>query len=361
MNFIKFYSPGLFEGATLENVKVVDRSQNIPEQALQPETVVAEPVTETPAESATPVEVVPDTTPVGQVTPPVEPPTVKTEVAIPAAKSWEEVLKGEGFDDNDLNMLKHRKTTGSYKDYLEAMSVNYKDMSAEEIMRRDLRQQNPGLPPAVFERLYHKKITQGYDLDPDLAASPEDTELGQELLKQDAEKVRSKFLEKQAQFTIQDKDLKAEAIAAQESERLEQQRQVETFKNTLISDANIKGLLQNKVITLDAGNGLKFNYEVQNPQETLDLLLDQQKYADTMTTKDSQGNPIPNVAKMTLLALVAKDPEKVFNALINHGKSLGKQAFVSELENAGSSSTTAVVEPMTLGQAFLKNGVKKNW
>ncbi|MEJ7913679.1 MAG: hypothetical protein WKF70_11035 [Chitinophagaceae bacterium] len=369
----KFYAPDPdFTGAKFSDFTVIDRTA-VAEPVQVTETVNPEPevagaiegaTTERVAPiDATPAEVTPVVAPAEQPTQTVVPPADTKEVAPPVAqKNWKDLLKEEGFDDKDLAMLDHRKRTGSYKDYLEAMSVNYKDMQPEEIMRRDLREQYPNMTPENFERFYRKQVTEKYNLDTDLSPSEEDTALGREILAHDAEAKRQKFLEKQNSFVIPDKDIAGENQRRVEEEARIASEQEEAFKQSIISSPVARSLVTNKSIVFDAGDGMQFNYAVDNPQEIMDLLLKPEKYQQAMSITDTSGNTIHDSNKTMILAAVAKNPQGVFKALINHGKNLGKKEYIDTLENAGSGSQTSHITGETsLGQTFLANGVRRNF
>ena len=73
-------------------------------------------------------------------------------------------------------------------------------MSDEKIMRRELEQANPTLSAKAIERLYTRDIVNKYSLDED-KYDMEEVELGKELLKADATKLRDKFVDEQKNFT----------------------------------------------------------------------------------------------------------------------------------------------------------------
>ena len=70
-------------------------------------------------------------------------------------------------DDYIKNAVEYYNKTGSLTPYLEATSVNYGEMSDEQIMRRELEQANPTLSAKAIERLYNRDIVNKYSLDED--------------------------------------------------------------------------------------------------------------------------------------------------------------------------------------------------
>ena len=341
--------PGEFKGATAETIRIIDPNA-APTPTQETETVTPEVPAQTPivdtVESTQPAEVTPDVTPAEQPTPTAPPPAVPQEATPPVVqKTWKDLLKEDGFDEKDLAMLEHRKKTGTYKDYLQAMSVDYSTMQPEEIMRRDLKEQYPNLPAESLERLYRKKVVEPYNLDSDLSPSEEDTAFGKDLLAHDAEAIRQKFIEKQNAFLIPDKDLQAEQQRVFEEQNRQAQAAQEQFRNGLLNSPAVQSLTSKKSLALDAGDGRVFNYAVSNPNDIQELLLNPEKYAEVIN-KNGQ----PDYDKMLVIAAVAKDPQGFMKSLIEHGINLGKKDLTEkDLENV---TTGSGVSPVSGGLSF---------
>jgi hypothetical protein len=224
-------------------------------------------------------------------------------------------------DDYIKNAVEYYNKTGSLTPYLEATSVNYGEMSDEQIMRRELEQANPTLSAKAIERLYNRDIVNKYSLDED-KYDQEEVELGKELLKADATKLRDKFVDEQKNFT------QPEIEKTEETETVDNTAQMEKWTETVTSNDFTKDVLENKRILIDY-NDEKFSYEVENPEELKAMTVDNNKFFALF--KDDKGNV--DFDKWYRVLAYASDPEVYDSSLIAHGQELGQEKVVSDLKN----------------------------
>jgi hypothetical protein len=224
-------------------------------------------------------------------------------------------------DDYIKNAVEYYNKTGSLTPYLEATSVNYGEMSDEQIMRRELEQANPTLSAKAIERLYNRDIVNKYSLDED-KYDQEEVELGKELLKADATKLRDKFVDEQKNFT------QPEIEKTEETETVDNTAQMEKWTETVTSNDFTKDVLENKRILIDY-NDEKFSYEVENPEELKAMTVDNNKFFALF--KDDKGNV--DFDKWYRVLAYASDPEVYDSSLIAHGQEIGQEKVVSDLKN----------------------------
>ena len=224
-------------------------------------------------------------------------------------------------DDYIKNAVEYYNKTGSLTPYLEATSVNYGELSDEQIMRRELEQSNPTLSAKAIERLYNRDIVNKYSLDED-KYDQEEVELGKELLKADATKLRDKFVDEQKNFT------QPEIEKTEENETVDNTAQMEKWTETVSSNDFTKDVLENKRILIDY-NDEKFAYEVENPEELQAMTVDNNKFFALF--KDDKGDV--DFDKWYRVLAYASDPEVYDSSLIAHGQELGQEKVVSDLKN----------------------------
>jgi len=224
-------------------------------------------------------------------------------------------------DDYIKSAVEYYNKTGSLTPYLEATSVNYGEMSDEQIMRRELEQANPTLSAKAIERLYGRDIVNKYSLDED-KYDQEEVELGKELLKADATKLRDKFVDEQKNFT------QPEIEKTEENETVDNTAQMEKWTETVRSNDFTKDVLENKRILIDY-NDQKFSYEVENPEELQAMTVDNNKFFALF--KDDQGQV--DFDKWYRVLAYASDPDVYDSSLIGHGQELGQHKVVSDLKN----------------------------
>jgi len=224
-------------------------------------------------------------------------------------------------DDYIKNAVEYYNKTGNLTPYLEATSVNYSEMSDEQVMRRDLEQANPTLSKKAIERLYTRDIVDKYSLDED-KFDEDEVELGKELLSADATKLRDKYVDEQKNFT---QPVKEETEGA---ETVNQEEQLSKWTDTVSSHEITKDVLENKRILISYGDD-KFSYEVENPESLQEMTIDNDKFFDLF--KDDKGDV--NFDKWYRVLAYATDPEIYDSSLISHGQELGQEKVVADLKN----------------------------
>lgn len=323
-----------FSGAKPEDFKLVG-SEEPAAEPVQQET--AEPAQEVaPAESAEPVQ------PVQEVQETIEPAQeVEKEVA-PDYQFKDDFIKG---------LVEYYEKTGDVTPYLQAKTIDFQKLSDEEIMRRSLREQYPDISEKAFDRLYKTQVVDKYKLDAD-EWGEEDSELGRELLKAEASKLRYNYAEWQKNFT-----------APEPVESNDQQEAIELlqkFEQEVKSHQATKSLLESKKITIKTQDG-EFNYELPEANRVLDMTVNN----DLFFTQFATDNGQLDYDRWYKTAAYSQNPELFERALINFGKTLGRSEVTKEIKNPqiapandvptdGSGDFTS-----SLLQAFANRGVSK--
>lgn len=285
---------------------------------------------------------------------------VQAEPAKPVERPWQEVLKSQqpdailkelGFDDsmvqtvNELkgldpkmiNFLKHWKSGGDIKDYLDAATTDYSKMSDEDVMKSQLRLETAGLnlSEAQFEKLYQKRVVQHYKLNPDLFTE-EEVEDGKLDLKLDAKNPRNALITRQNERLLPKAPEPGAVNTEAQAEEQAAAQAVEEFKSTISNSPYTKAVVQSKLLPIGEGED-KFNLELANPQEIIDLLYDNNKWQGTMF--DDKGTP--QIEKMLLISAFAHDPVGVIQKLSKHFRGLGGDAAIAPIQNAKKPDATA--------------------
>lgn len=317
-------------------------------------------------------------------TPVVEParsPEPQIAAELPKVQTWQEVLKSQpdtevfkalGVDDKTVNLAKkltenpkmaalfnHWETKGDVKDYLRELTTDYKAMPAEEVMRHQLRQENPGISEKDLSVLFKHEVTKAYNLNSD---DPEELEDGRILLEAKANRYREGFVKNQENFLLppapEAKDSLGEYISQQNQER---DQRNEVFKSQIDNSPYTKEIFSTKQISVGEGNE-KFNYPI-DPVEITDILLNTEKWAENLfEIKKGNGRTelIPNVPKQILVAAFMKDPQKFLSDHAKHYKSLGGQSVIEPIQNAtipnNSTPTLSQAAPKTPAAAMAREG-----
>lgn len=324
-------------------------------------------ITESPAQPApAPAVAEPSAAP---ATPPVETPkpaaTTETPKPQDQAADWKktlkqipetDILKELGYDDKLVGLLNRWKTGGSITEYLEAASVDYSTMNAEEVMKRHMKQSYPELSKEDFEELYRMNVTEHYKLDPDMFTEQE-VRRGNILLNAEAKAVRQKLTESQQQYLIS-KAPEQTGPTAEEQEKEQQRLQSEflsEYKKTIEAHPYVVDIVKNKAISFGEGEE-RFNFTTEDPGKLLNLLYDSALWQSKMRNADGSLN----IEKQILLAAIADDDKSLINELAKHYKAMGAKRTVEQIENAvppGGTPARPDVPELNPAAALAKNGV----
>jgi len=251
-------------------------------------------------------------------------------------------------DDFIKQAVEYYEKTGSLTPYLEVKTVDYTAMADEEIMRRNLKEQYSDLSEKAFDKLFKQQVTDKYKLNTD-EWDEDESELGRELLRTEASKIRSQYIEQQSRFK------------APEPETDDSVAELMTkFQESVRNSELTKTILDQKKISIKVGDD-QFNYELQSPTDIVDMTLDNDKFFSQFA--DGQGGL--DYAKWYKTAAYSQNPEQFERSLINYGKALGRQEITKDIKNpsmplGGDIPTEASGDFMTgLLKAFETKGIHK--
>jgi hypothetical protein len=254
-------------------------------------------------------------------------------------------------DDFIKGAVEYYEKTGDLTPYLQAKTVDFNAMADEDIMRRELREQYPDVSDKAFDKLFKQQVVDKYKLDPE-QWEEDDVDLGKQLLKSEAAKLRAKYQDWQNGFKAPEPTVDNSIEDAQ--------RALQEFAEKTKANEATRSLLESKRIAIKDGDNV-FNYELTDPNELLDMTVDNSKFF----TQFVNGEGSLDYAKWYKTAAYAKNPEQFEKSLINYGKTLGREEIAKEIKNP---STNVVGDVPTessgdfttgLLQAFANRGVNK--
>jgi hypothetical protein len=223
-------------------------------------------------------------------------------------------------DEYIANAVKYYKENKTLKPYLEAYQFDYNDVDDLRLLEMQFNGENPELSEKARKRLFEKEVLAKYRMDDEIYDDDE-LELGQELLKRDAKRLREKFIENQKNFIPENlpQGPTPEQIAAQRQEELR------------IVQQGLKNYTEGKKIQIETSEGVPLNYEIPNPENLVDLAVDTEKFWGNFTTDNGEVNWDLWAKTMSFI----QDPNGFVNELVKHGKSLGRKSIEEELKNPG--------------------------
>lgn len=281
---------------------------------------------------------------------PVKPEPVK-KPDVPADKPVAQPAPEYKFKDDFIKgAVDYYERTGDLTPYLRAKTVDFLKMSDLDIMRHDMREQFPTVSDKAFEHLFKQEVFDKFKLSEEEYGA-EQSDLGKELLKLQADKIRSKYLEWQKGFT-------APPVTDTPEENEESQRQ-ELFVQDVNNSELTKSLLKDKRVVFGEGDGA-VNYEV-DPDSIVEMTIDNNKFF-SLFKNESGGIDYNKWYKVVAFAKHIGEVEKI---LFNNGKAAGREEIAKEIKNTDLSGRQSVPadgggdERDQLLNAFLNRGIKK--
>ena len=235
-----------------------------------------------------------------------------------AQEEYDEYLKGA---------IEYYKSTGNLTPYLEAHSVDYDKLSDKEIYATELRSKYPSISDKAFEKLLDKDLENkfGYNAE-DSFDGDDEMSLADELLKAEADRLRSEFKEKQSKFAAPEKVVEESNEPSEE----ELKAQAEQAEKQLMSNPFVKDFVKNDSLTVKYG-GEEFNFEPSDKEKMLDMTRDLNGFMQMFSTGDA-NNPVDFEKWFTVMAF-AQDPDKFLKGVRTAAKAVGTQKVMDEIRN----------------------------
>jgi len=244
-----------------------------------------------------------------------EPDTIQDDTE--SAPEEQPVAKYQFKDPFIEKAVQYYETYGTLQPFLRATEVDYTEMSDLEVLKVKFDTENSDLSPKAKQKLFDKELER-YDLD---AYDEEDKEVGEALLRRDAQKLRKTFMEEQQQFLSNVQSPQASTGPSQEELAAQQEQ-----SRKIISEG-VSGVVKDNIIKIGA-NGEGINYQIQDTNAVVDYAMDSNKFL-SIFAKDGSVD----WDKWTKTVAFAQNPTQFISELIKHGKSLGRKAMESELKN----------------------------
>jgi len=287
-----------------------DMQSQIQEQPTAPPvTVIPETKEEPVAPEATKVPEVS----VAPVTP--EPTTPQNQPEFNKYKEW-------GIDESQQEDFEKYITawkTGKIDEFVRVKNTDYDSMSTEELIRIDLKRENPTATSKQLDIL-HKQYLKSLGVTE--FAEDVEREEGTELYNLRAEKVRDAL--KSEKSTYQLPEYKAPESTPQVDPQVLRQEMVQSVQ----ADPNFQAFATNRMVTMGSGEE-SYTYEVPATVDMLSATVDADGLFRLLSDKDGKFD----MGKWIKTVAYAANMDKVESALIDFGKSKAEKSNFEKLNN----------------------------
>lgn len=294
--------------------------------------------------------------------------------------SWQEVLKSQqpetvlselGYDDQTVQLLSKIKSfdpkvvgliqayeQGKHVDYLRELSTDYSKMSDEDVMRHQLRRDNPQASDKALEVMFKKEVVQIYNLD---SEDPDELAEGKLYLEAKAARYRSSLIENQQNYLLPKAPEPQRPVEVDRSAD-EDVRKFEVYRTQFNDNPYTKDIFNSKSISFGEGDE-KFSFKV-DPNAIVKVLFNGEKWMERMS--EVRDNPdgtrtfTPDTKKQFLVGMVAEYGEDFLKEYAKHFKSLGGKTVTDTIDNAkppeNTTSSTAPRGYNSVAEAMAKEG-----
>lgn len=226
--------------------------------------------------------------------------------------------------------LKVYRGGGDVLQFLEVKKTDWDKVSDLDVLRRRLDEQNAGLSERARNKIFESEILNKYKIgDASVKEGSDEYQINMELLKRDADKVRSEKKDVQRKYSVPDP---AERVGKSNDEMSPEE--LSRWRQSVVADDTVSKFLKEKKIPVSAGKDGLFALEVDKPEDAVEMIVDERRFWD-LFFKDTKQKKGVDFGKASKVFAFAADPAAYEERLIDIGRALGEEAYVKERKNAG--------------------------
>lgn len=254
------------------------------------------------------------------------------------AKSQLDAIKNDEFLSRFVD---YYKSGGKPDEFIKKASVDYGKISDVELVRMQFDNDNSDLDEEARNIIFERELVSKYGINPDGTYDDEDSKeakVGKQLLKRDAQKLRSTFAEEQKKFLL-----------PQANDTQKQQYDPNAVREELLRDKELESLVKNKSLPV----GDDFSYET-DPDKVIGMMTNTGEFWKLFQKQDGSWDK-KAIAKVFAFAL---DPKKYDDHILKLGQDIGSESYIKEQKNTTERGKTRVVDKSTDASAPYVRGGK---
>tara|TARA_R100001510_G_scaffold21032_1_gene18397 strand:- start:1396 stop:2511 length:1116 start_codon:yes stop_codon:yes gene_type:complete len=221
-------------------------------------------------------------------------------------------------DDYIKNAVKYYRENKDLRPFLEAYQFDYDKIGDLELLRLKFERENPELSVKAKERLFNYEVLSKYKLD-DKEYEEDEVELGQELLKRDAGRLRQTFIKEQQEFVPQN----LPKPPSKEEQQAALNQQIAAIRN------NLKEVIDSSTVNLKVRDEDPLNFQIKDTSKLVDYAINN----ETFWSRFINDKKEVDWELWSKTVAFVENPDAFVDELVKYGKSLGKKLIENEIKN----------------------------
>lgn len=253
------------------------------------------------------------------------------------AKTELDKIKGDEF----LNrFVDYYKNGGDPAEFLQKATTKWENVSDVQLMKMQFDADNSDLDDEAKQIIFERELVSKYGINPDGTYDDENSreaKVGKQLLRRDAQKLRSTFAEEQKKFML-----------PKPKETQQQQFDTNAIKNELLRDKELDSLVKNKAVPIGDG----FSYEA-DPERVIGMMANTADFWKLFQKPDGGWDK----SAMAKVFAFAMDPKRYDDHILKLGQDVGSENYIKEQRNTVEKGRARVVDKSTDTSApFVRGG-----
>lgn len=253
------------------------------------------------------------------------------------AKTELDKIKGDEF----LNrFVDYYKNGGDPAEFLQKATTKWENVSDVQLMKMQFDADNSDLDDEAKQIIFERELVSKYGINPDGTYDDENSreaKVGKQLLRRDAQKLRSTFAEEQKKFML-----------PKPKETQQQQFDTNAIREELLRDKELEPLLKHKIVPV----GDSFAYEA-DPNKVIGMMANTSEFWKLFQKSDGSWDK----SAMAKVFAFAMDPKRYDDHILKLGQDVGSENYIKEQRNTVEKGRARVVDKSTDTSApFVRGG-----
>lgn len=228
---------------------------------------------------------------------------------------------------------------GDPAEFLQKATIKWDQVNDLQLLKMQFDQENTDLDEEAKQIIFERELVSKYGVNPDGTYDDDDSKeakVGKQLMKRDAQKLRSAMAEEQKKFMMP------------QPKGNQQQVDPNAIREELLRDKELESIVKNKSVPV----GENFSYQA-DPEKVIGMMANTGDFWKLFQKPDGSFDKA-TIAKVFAFAL---DPKKYDDHILKLGQDIGSESYIKEQKNTAEKGKARVVDKSTDTSApFVRGG-----